>query len=100
MSQAKLVHFVRPSADLLFESAAASYQRGVLAVVLTGTGKDGSIGVEAVTKMGGIVIAQDEASCEFFGMPQAAIKSGSVNNILPLQEIPGAIMAFARGSTE
>src|SRR5512136_181272 len=74
LSQSELVHFVRPSADLLFESVAASYQHCAIAVVLTGTGSDGAMGVRAIKKMGGTVICQDEESAEFFGMPGAAIQ--------------------------
>jgi two-component system chemotaxis response regulator CheB len=76
LSQSELVHFVRPSADLLFESVAASYRERAIAVVLAGTGSDGNMGVQAIKKMGGTVIAQDEQSAEFFGMPQAAIQTG------------------------
>jgi len=93
LTQTELVHFVRPSADLLFESVAASYKERVIAVVLTGTGSDGSMGVRAVKKMGGTVIAQDETA-EFFGMPSAAIQTGDVDFILPLNEIPGAIRSL------
>ncbi|MGE0683337.1 MAG: chemotaxis protein CheB, partial [Candidatus Binatia bacterium] len=57
LSQSELVHFVRPSADLLFESVAASYKHRAIAVVLTGTGSDGSMGVVAIKKMNGTVIA-------------------------------------------
>ncbi|HLH68563.1 MAG TPA: chemotaxis protein CheB [Candidatus Dormibacteraeota bacterium] len=98
LSQSELVHFVRPSADLLFESAAAAFGKRVIAVVLTGTGSDGAMGVTAVKKMGGTVIAQDEASADFFGMPGAAIKVGAVDLVLPLAEIPSAIVALATGS--
>ena len=94
LSQTKLVHFVRPSADLLFESAAASYRERAIAVVLTGTGSDGSMGVQAIHKMGGTVIAQDETSAEFYGMPEAAIKSGSVDFVLPLGEIAAALVTL------
>jgi two-component system chemotaxis response regulator CheB len=52
LSQSEMVHFVRPSADLLFESAAASLSQSVIAVVLTGTGRDGAMGVTAVKKSG------------------------------------------------
>lgn len=69
LTQSELVHFVRPSADLLFESVAASYRERAIAVVLTGTGSDGSMGVQAIKKMGGTVIAQDQRSSEFGGMP-------------------------------
>ena len=91
LSQSELVHFVRPSADLLFESVAASYKDRSIAVVLTGTGSDGSMGIAAIKKMGGTVIAQDAESSEFFGMPSAAIKSGHADFILPLDEIASAL---------
>src|SRR5437867_6870230 len=94
LSQSELVHFVRPSADLLFESVAASYKDRVIAVVLSGTGADGSMGVRAIKKMGGTVIAQDERSAEFYGMPAAAIKSGNADFILPLEEIPSALVTL------
>ena len=94
LSQSELVHFVRPSADLLFESMAASYKERAIGVVLTGTGSDGSMGVQAIKKMQGTVIAQDEATSEFFGMPSAAIKSGSVDFILPLAEVPSALVSL------
>jgi len=92
LSKSDLVHFVRPSADLLFESVAASFRERVIAVVLTGTGRDGTMGVEAVKKMGGTVIAQDEASSEFFGMPHAAILTGCVDVVLSLAEVPSALV--------
>ena len=90
----QLVHFVRPSADLLFESVAASYKERAIAVVLSGTGSDGSMGVKAIKKMGGTVIVQDEKSSEFFGMPFAALQTGSVDFILPLDEIPSALLTL------
>ena len=94
LSQSELVHFLRPSADLLFESVAASYRERAIAVVLTGTGSDGAMGVQAIKKMGGTVIAQDERSAEFYGMPAAAIKSGNADFILPLEEIPSALVTL------
>ncbi len=94
LSQSELVHFVRPSADLLFESVAASYRDRAIAVVLTGTGSDGAMGVQAIKKMGGTVIAQDEKTSEFFGMPGAAIKTGVVDFILPLEEISPALVTL------
>ena len=92
LSQSELVHFVRPSADLLFESAAASYKKRAIAVVLSGTGLDGSLGIRAIKKMGGWVIAQDKGTAEFFGMPEAAIHSGQVDFILPIKGIAAALI--------
>jgi len=94
LSQSELVHFVRPSADLLFESVAASYRSRAIAVVLTGTGSDGSMGIGAIKKMGGTVVAQDQASAEFSGMPGAAIRSGNADFILPLDEIAPALVTL------
>lgn len=100
LSQSELVHFVRPSADLLFESVAASYRERAIAVVLTGTGSDGAMGIQAIKKMGGTVIAQDETTAEFFGMPGAAIHSGSVDFVLPLNEIPAALVTLVMKGEE
>jgi two-component system chemotaxis response regulator CheB len=94
LSHSELVHFVRPSADLLFESVAASYRTRAIAVVLTGTGSDGSMGIGAIKKMGGTVVAQDQASAEFSGMPGAAIRSGNADFVLPLDEIAPALVTL------
>ena len=100
LSQSELVHFLRPSGDLLFESVAAVYRERAIAVVLTGTGSDGTMGVGAIKKMGGTVIAQDQQSSEFYGMPSAAIQTGAVDFVLPLEEIPSAIITLVmKGDT-
>jgi len=87
LTHTELVHFVRPSADLLFESMAASYRSRAIAVVLSGTGSDGAMGVTAVKKMGGIVIVQDPAQCEFSGMPLAAQQTGGADLVLGLEDM-------------
>ena len=97
LTLSELVHFVRPSADLLFESVAASYRERAIGVVLSGSGSDGAMGVEAIKKMHGTVIAQDEQTAEFFGMPGAAIQTGSVDFILPLDEISSALVTLVQG---
>jgi two-component system chemotaxis response regulator CheB len=97
LSQSEMVHFLRPSADLLFESVAAVYGPRAIAVVLTGTGSDGSLGVEAIKQMGGRVIAQDKETSEFFGMPGAAIRTGAPDYVLPLDAIAGQLEALLRG---
>ena len=97
LTQTELVNFVRPSADLLFESVAAGYGERAIAVVLTGAGKDGSMGVTAIKARGGTVIVQDEASSEFFSMPSAAIRTGAVDFVLSLSEIPSALVTLVAG---
>jgi len=99
LSSAALVHFVRPSADLLFESLAASYRDRAIGVVLTGSGADGGMGVRAIRKMGGTVIAQDRATSAFFSMPDTAIKTGCVDLILPLDEIAAALVRLVTRDT-
>ena len=94
LSHADPVHFVRPSADRLFESGAGAFPGRVVAVVLTGTGSDSNMGVRAVEQAGGTVIAQDPATAEFAGMPQAAIDTGGVAHVLPLEEIGPALVAL------
>ena len=97
LSQSELVHFVRPSADLLFESVAASHKDRAIAVVLSGTGADGSMGLRAIKKMGGTIIVQDQKTSEFFGMPGAAIETGTVDFVLPIEEISAALVSLVMG---
>jgi two-component system chemotaxis response regulator CheB len=85
LTQTELVHFVRPSADLLFESAAASAGPRAIAVILSGSGHDGAMGVKAIKKRGGTVIVQ--AAAEHPGMPEAALATGAADHVVPLAEI-------------
>jgi two-component system chemotaxis response regulator CheB len=91
LTRTELVHFSRPSADLLFESVAASYRERAIGVILSGSGSDGAMGVQAIKKTGGTLIVQDPASAEFAGMPEAARKTGLADFVLPLDEIAGAL---------
>jgi two-component system chemotaxis response regulator CheB len=83
----------RPSADLLLATLAVTVGSGAVAVVLTGYGHDGQVGVRAVHRCGGRVLAQDEASAEHFGMPGAAIATGVVDRVVALDALPGVIAA-------
>lgn len=87
LTQSELIHFVRPSADLLFESVAAAYRDRAVAVVLSGFGTDGANGIRAIKSTGGTTFAQDQAPAEMFDMPGAAIATGCVDFVLPLVEI-------------
>lgn len=92
LSKTELVNFSRPSADLLFESVAASFKERAIAVILTGKGCDGASGIKAIKKMGGKAIAQDQASSNSFGMPGNAIDTGCIDWILPLNEIATTLL--------
>ncbi|WP_347239474.1 chemotaxis protein CheB [Microcoleus sp. FACHB-68] len=92
LSDEPKMNFVRPAATKMFASVAASFKTRAIAVVLTGKLSDGALGVVAIKKQGGLVIAQDEASCEYFSMPEAAIATGKVDLILPLSAIAGTLL--------
>jgi two-component system, chemotaxis family, protein-glutamate methylesterase/glutaminase len=77
----------RPCADLTFESAAEYAGPMTIGVILTGMGNDGSKGVQIIRSVGGHVIAQDESTAVIFGMPQEAIKTGVVDQVLPMEAI-------------
>jgi two-component system chemotaxis response regulator CheB len=86
----------RPSADAMLHSVAESAGSAGVAVVLTGMGRDGAVGLEAVKKAGGLTIAQDEETSAVYGMPKEAAKHGA-ELILPLGEIAGALTRIGSG---
>lgn len=82
-----LVSRHRPSVDVLFRSGARFGGKNVVAAIMTGMGDDGAKGMRELHDTGAYCIAQDEASCVVFGMPQEAIKQGGVDKILSLERI-------------
>ncbi len=84
----------RPSVDVMFASVAQYAGANAVGVILTGMGGDGAKEMLTMKQAGAFTIAQDEASCVVFGMPKEAIKLGGVDKILPLSEIPAAIVAY------
>ena len=80
--------------DLFFGTLAEAYTTKAIAVILSGTGADGTIGIKRVKEYGGIAIVQDPKDAEFDGMPVSAINTKLVNVILPANEIPNKILAI------
>jgi two-component system, chemotaxis family, protein-glutamate methylesterase/glutaminase len=87
----------RPAVDYLFRSAANRFPGRAMAVILTGMGSDGTLGLRLLKRQGCLVIAQDEASCIVYGMPKAAVDAGVVDAVLPLDSIAGRIASIVRG---
>lgn len=86
----------KPSADVLFRSGAAEAGANTLGIIMTGMGDDGAVCLGEIKQIGGRTIAQDEASCVVYGMPRAAVERGHAQQVMPLNRIATAIMAFAR----
>lgn len=83
----------RPSVDYMLESLSDTGHKGIIAVIMTGMGKDGSEGIIKIKKRnGGYIIAQDENTCVVFGMPKAAIETGVVDSVVPLADISSEIL--------
>jgi two-component system chemotaxis response regulator CheB len=91
------VNSQKPAADVLFKSAAHHYGKAVVSVVLTGMGSDGAEGTRYIRNAGGITIAQDEVSSMIYGMPRAAVETGCVDIVLPLDTIPTKLTVLAKG---
>jgi two-component system chemotaxis response regulator CheB len=91
------VNFCKPAVDPLFTSAIDVWQGGVLAVVLTGMGSDGTRGGKEIVAAGGSVIAQDEASSVVWGMPGAAANAGICAAVLPLNQIAQKLVRVFSG---
>lgn len=87
-----LVRRHRPSVDVLFRSAARYAARNAVGVIMTGMGDDGALGMKEMFDAGACTMAQDEASCVVYGMPQEAVKLGGVHKVLPLQSLAMAVV--------
>jgi len=81
------VSYARPSIDVLFESAAEAYNRGLIGIVLTGANSDGSKGLKRIKECRGLTIVQDPNTAQAEAMPRAAIGATNIDHITPLTEI-------------
>lgn len=92
IKEGPLVSRHRPSVDVLFRSAARYAGKNAVGVIMTGMGDDGANGMLEMKQAGAYTIAQDEASCVVFGMPQEAIKRGGVDLVAPLDRIAREVL--------
>lgn len=82
--------------DIFFRSMAEDQGKNVVAVVLSGTGSDGTLGIRAVKETGGMIMVQNESSSQFDGMPKSAISTGIVDYILPPEEMPEQLEKYIK----
>ena len=95
LNQGPLENHCRPAVDVLFRTAAAVWGSGVLGVVLTGMGSDGTIGSRFIREQGGTVLAQDQASSAVWGMPGAVTNAGLAHRVLALNAMAPEILRLA-----
>ncbi|MBQ9526994.1 MAG: chemotaxis response regulator protein-glutamate methylesterase [Fretibacterium sp.] len=88
---------VKPAANIMFRSVGEQYGGNVLCVILTGMGRDGTDGAIPLHKQGAYVIAESQKTCVVYGMPKAAVEAGIVDEVLPLNEIPEAMVRNVKG---
>ena len=82
----------KPSVDVTFASTAKVFGGNVLSIILTGMGSDGKDGCRLLKNHGATIWSQDEASCVVYGMPQAVVNAGLVNEVLSLEEVAPSIL--------
>jgi two-component system, chemotaxis family, protein-glutamate methylesterase/glutaminase len=91
-----VVNHHRPSVDVLFKSVAQCAGRNAIGLIMTGMGDDGVRGLKEMRTAGAITAAQDEASCVVFGMPREAIRQGSAEHVVTLDDTPDWLLRMAR----
>jgi len=84
----------RPSVDVMFRSAANCAGANCLGIIMTGMGDDGAAGMLEMHEVGARTLAQDEESCVVFGMPKEAIARGGVDEVVPLGDLSGRLIAW------
>ena len=90
----------RPSVDFLFESVADVYGPSALGLIMTGMGRDGSIGCRDICTVGGAIIAQDEESCVVFGMPAQPIADGLASSVVSLRDMATEVQQYVGNATQ
>jgi len=97
LSDASPVLSVKPSANIMFLSVVDEFGGNVVVVILTGMGRDGADGAAGLHAKGAYVIAESQETCVIYGMPKAAVEAGIVHELLPLPDIPDALLRSVKG---
>lgn len=95
LSADDLIHFARPSVDVLFESVADAFGPSAIGIILTGAGADGGQGLKRIKDKGGLAIVQDPSEAVAASMPQSAIEMTNVDHVLPLTAIAELLCGLA-----
>ena len=82
--------------DFFLRSLAQDQQEHSIAVILSGMGSDGTLGLRAIKEKAGVVLVQDPATAKFNGMPRSAIDAGLADIVAPVEELPGRILAYLK----
>jgi two-component system, chemotaxis family, protein-glutamate methylesterase/glutaminase len=99
LAHSQLIHFLRPSVDLLFESVAGTYGSRCIGVVLSGSLRDGAAGVRAIKQAGGTTVVEDPQHAEFSSMPRAAIGTSCVDHVAPLERLGPLLEKLCYGAS-
>lgn len=96
LSQLEESRRMRAPIDHFFRTLARTHDGHAIGVILTGTGSDGALGIKEIKAQGGLTIVQEPSEAEYDGMPQSAIATGMVDLVLPLRQIPDALVGIER----
>ncbi|MFW6218965.1 MAG: chemotaxis protein CheB [Bacteroidota bacterium] len=89
-----LVQFAKPSIDVLFSSAAEVFRKSLMGILITGTNRDGAMGMKAINENGGITVVQDPINARHSRMPQSAIDATKIDYILSKEKIFDLIINY------
>jgi two-component system chemotaxis response regulator CheB len=95
LSAGETVKYSRPSIDILFETAAEAFGSNLIGIIMTGSNSDGANGLQAISRFGGITIAQDPEEAQYAAMPLAAIEIGAAKKVMKLHDIAGFLTGEA-----
>jgi len=100
LSEPERVHGRHVAIDLFFRTLADAHGSNAAAVVLSGTGSDGTSGMKRVKELGGVTFAQEPADAEYDSMPRSAITTGLVDYVLPVEQMPAQLLAYMRNAAK